>query len=103
MTNKLEKYRKFCLDHDCSRLDSKMASERMKNTPKYKRIQADSNIRRNIHGEIEQMVKDGRGKIEILAYLMDVYPYPEYTKYYGAWIDNKLKQLKIKDNSDEGR
>ena len=47
------------------------------------------------------MAKNGKGKIEILTYLMDVYPYPEFTKHYGTWIDNKFKQLKIKDKSNE--
>lgn len=102
-SNKLQKYRRILLEDTCSRLDSQIARETLKNTPKYKKIQIDSDIRRIIHGEIEQMVKSGKGKVEILTYLMDVYPYPEYTKYYGAWIENKFKQLKIKENSDDGR
>jgi len=102
-SNKEQKFRRYLLELDFSHMDSEKASEELKNTPKYKKVKADSDVRMQIQNEIKQMAKNRKGRIEILTYLLDVYPYPEYRKYYRTWIDNWFKKLKIKEESDEGR
>ena len=99
--SKIER-RKRIFELGCSRLDSEEAIRKRKETTKYKEIKADSDIRIQIQTTIRKMAQEGKGKVEILTYLMEVYPYPEFAKYYGSWIDYRFKKLKIEDKSNEG-
>ena len=98
-----EEDRKRIFELGCSRLDSEEAIRKRKESPEYKKLKVECDTRLKIQNEIKRMAKEGKGKIEIITYLMDVYPYPEFTKYYGSWIDYRFKKLKIKENSDEGK
>ena len=97
-----QKHRKDLFELACSHIDAEEASRKLKETDKYKKIKADADLRIEIQTTIRKMAKEGKGKIEIMTYLMDVYPYLEFTKYYGSWIDYRFKKLKIKDISNEG-
>lgn len=60
------------------------------------RIQAgetqDTITRREIHRRIIDMVKQGKGKIEILTELNNQYPDTYMSKFFDSWIDYHIEQ-----------
>ena len=62
--------------------------------------------RREVHKVIQQMLREGKGKIEILNYLSNTYPDAQCSKYFGQWIDyyyqkqNNIKPEKIVESEE---
>ena len=53
----------------------------------------DTEHRKLIQNEIESLLNEGKNKIEVLLILNEKYPDSKLSKYFGSYIDNKIKYL----------
>lgn len=103
MADRQQKFRRDMLNKESCFIETNMAKQKLRNSLKYKKMEEDTHERIRIQDTIEKMAKEGKGKLEILTYLMNEFPDEEKSKYYGIWIHNKFKKLKIKDECEQGR
>ena len=59
----------------------------------------DTEHRKLIQNEIESLLNEGKNKIEILLILNEKYPDSKLSKYFGSYIDNKIKYLEKQKKS----
>lgn len=77
--------------------------ESMSYMPKSKTPQksADTIERYEIHSLIKESLIEGKGRVEILAELMNKYPNSSVRKYFEQYIEHHMKKMGIKDSSQE--
>lgn len=73
--------------------------EKRKNPPE---LSEDTKLRLEIQKDIDSLINQGKGKIEILAYLNNKYKNTYLSKYFESYVDNKLKNI-INRESEEVR
>lgn len=101
MSNKNEKLRRDISKHYLDCYEAKVKSELLKESPKYKSIQSDSEERTEIQNLIRKMAEEGKKKIEVLIYLNNQFSNSKNSKYFETWIDYHFSQLQIKEEKDE--
>ena len=103
MADRQKKFRRDMLNKESCFIETNMAKEKLRNSLKYKKMKEDNAERIKIQNTIKKLAKTGKSKLFILTYLLNEFPDSEKTKYYGIWIDNKFKHLKIKENNEQER
>ena len=71
------------------------------NRRKARKDSPDTVDRKQIHESIKKMLKDGKGRIEILAELNNSYPNTYMSQFFETWIDYHMKTTLIPNKNKE--